>query len=447
MKNFDAKKFLSIVFICLIVFFMGTIGVKYVMSNVLYIYPQVQNTAEAQPTETQTPSYDWSKDYPFSGDYGFNFETPEIVETKEDEDDEEPSPIKNFENFVRGIEGNIDYYSSNLLLGRMKFVELNASFNKFVGMNIVSGTDSVVVMRNGYLTFEASPISTEYAEESTAYFSDWLSEKNINFLYVQCPPKENPLDNQLPHGIEDNYNLNTDNLINGLAEKNVPYIDLRQNLNADFDDHYSCFFKTDHHWLPETGVWAAGQIANELNRLYSYGINPEIGNLSNYNIDIYENHFLGSQGKKVTLKYTDPENFSLIYPKTNTDFTVQFEKQDKISGSFEKTLLDLSHLETIDYYNSFVYSTYFRGNPSITTIHNNKLDNGKRVVYIADSFSACVIPFLAMEVEDMLALDLRSFNGSVTKAIEEFNPDTVIVAYNPSTLSADTSHYSTFNFE
>ena len=89
MKNFDAKKILSIVFICLIVFFMGTIGVKYVMSNVLYIYPQVQNTAEAQPTETHTPSYDWSKDYPFSGDYGFNFETPEIVETKEEEDDED----------------------------------------------------------------------------------------------------------------------------------------------------------------------------------------------------------------------------------------------------------------------------------------------------------------------------------------------------------------------
>ena len=32
------------------------------------------------------------------------------------------------------------------------------------------------------------------------------------------------------------------------------------------------------------------QIANELNKRYNYDIDPEIGNLSNYNIDIYENH-------------------------------------------------------------------------------------------------------------------------------------------------------------
>lgn len=443
MKSFDAKKLLSIVFISIIAFFMGTIGFRLVMTKVFYIYPEEVNAAEAQPDGAQTPSYDWTKDYPFSGDYGFTFKADATPVIKA----EQPSAIEQFESLIRSIEGNIDYYTTNLLFGRMQFVELNASFNKLIGMNIVSGTDSVVVMNNGYLTFESYPVSTDYAVKSTAYFANWLNERDINFLYVQCPSKESPSDNQLPYGIEDNNNINADNIVNQLAINSVPYLDLRKNLASDFDDYYSCFFKTDHHWLPETGVWAAGQIANELNTRYNYGINPEIGNLSNYNIDVYENHFLGSQGKKVTLKYTDPENFSLIYPKDDTDFTVQFENQEKVSGPFEKTLLDLSHLETIDYYNNFVYSTYFRGNPSITTIHNNKLDNGKRVVYIMDSFSACVIPFLAMEVEDMLVLDLRSFNGSVTKAIEEFNPDTVIVAYNPSIISTDTSHSGTFNFE
>ncbi len=443
MKSFDAKKFLSIVFICLIVFFMGTIGVKYVMSNVLYIYPQVQNAAEGQPDEEQTPSYDWSKNYPFSGTYGFSFESSDIVESKP----EESSPIKTFENSVRNIEGNIDYYSSNLLLGRMKFVELNASFNKLVGMNIVSGTDSVVVMRNGYLTFEASPISTEYAEESTVYFSDWLSEKNINFLYVQCPSKENPIDNQLPHGIEDNYNLNTDNLIKGLSENNVPHIDLRKNLSADFENYYSRFFKTDHHWIPETGVWAAGVIANELNKRYDYNINTELGNIDNYNVDVYEKYCLGSQGKKTTLKYADPEDISLIYPKTETSFSVKYNNNETLNGRFEDTLLRKSVFDKIDYYNVSTYSAYFHGNHSCVTVHNNNVTNGKRMVYIMDSFSASVVPYLAMEVEDMLVLDLRNFNGSVTTAIEEFNPDTVIVAYNPSMLSADTSHYGTFNFE
>lgn len=443
MKNFDAKKLLSIVFICLIVFFMGSIVVKFVVSNVLHIVPEETNAAEGQPDETQAPSYDWSKDYPFSGDYGFSFEAPDVVETK----NEDPSPIKNFENSVRDIEGNIDYYSSNLLFGRMKFVELNASFNRLVGMNIVSGTDSVVVMRNGYLTFEAYPIATDYAKESTAYFSDWLNKRNINFLYVQCPSKENPYDNQLPHGIEDNYNLNADNLLKGLSEKNVPYIDLRQRLNADFDDYYSRFFKTDHHWTPETGVWAAGVIADELNRRYDCNINTELGNLNNYNVDVYEKYCLGSQGKKATLKYADPEDISFIYPKAETSFSVKYDNTDTLNGRFEDTLLRKSVFDKIDYYNISTYSAYFYGNHSLTTIHNNKVNNGKRMVYIMDSFSASVVPYLATEVEDMLVLDLRSFNGSVTKAIEEFSPDTVIVAYNPSTLTTDMSHYSTFNFE
>ncbi len=443
MKSLDAKKLLSIVFISIIVFFMGTIGFKLVMTKVLHIYPEETNAAESQPDGTQAPSYDWSKDYPFSGDYGFTFkaETAPVAKAKQ------PSAVEQYESFVRSIEGNIDYYTSNLLLGRMQFVEMNASFNKFVGMNIVSGTDSVVVMNNGYLTFEAHPISTDYAVKSTTYFANWLKEREIDFLYVQCPSKESPFDNQLPYGIDDNYNANADNLINGLDENNVPYIDLRQNLNSDFDDYYSRFFKTDHHWKPETGVWASGVIAKELNNRYNYGLKTEIGNLDNYIIDVYEEFCFGSQGKKATLKYADPEDISLIYPKNNSLFTVKYDNDDPITGKFEDTLLKKSVFSKKDYYNVSTYSAYFHGNHALTTIRNHRVLNSRRVVYIMDSFSASVIPYLAMDVEYMLVLDLRSFNGSVTKVIDDFNPQTVIVAYNPSTFSADTSHHGTFNFE
>ncbi len=443
MKSFDAKKLLSVIFICLIVFFMGTVGVKLVMSKVLHIYPEETNAAEGQPDATQVTTYDWSEEYPFTGNYGFEFETPENTETKQ----EKLSAKESFENTVRTVEGNIDYYTSNLLFGRMKFVELNSAFNRLVGMKIVSGTDSVLVMKNGYLTFEAYPVDTSYAQESTSYFAKQLEDKGINFLYVQCPSKENPTDNQLPHGVEDNYNINAYNLVNGLSQKNVPYIDLRKDLNNDFGDYYSRFFRTDHHWTPETGVWAAGKIAEELNEKYDYGINTDLGNINNYNVDVYEKYCFGSQGKKATLKYAEPEDISFIYPKAETDFTVTYDKENPVTGSFEDALLRRSVFDKIDYYNISTYSAYLNGNHSMIRIHNNKLDNGKRMVYILDSFSSSVVPFLATEIEDILVLDLRSFNGSVTTAIDTFKPDTVIVAYNPSTFSADTSHSGTFNFE
>jgi hypothetical protein len=422
---------------------MGTIGVKLVMTKVFHIYPET-NAAEGQPDGTENPTYDWSAEYPFSGDYGFTYTAPT------DEIKEKPvrvSPIKSFENSVRAIEGNVDYYTSNLLLGRMKFVELNAAFNKLVGMNIVSGTDSVVVMRNGYLTFEALPVNTDYAVQSTAYFAQTLKEKGINFLYVQCPSKENPDDNQLPHGIEDNYNINADSLIKGLSERNVPYIDLRENLNSEFDNYYSCFFKTDHHWTPETGVWASGKIADKLNNEYSLGISTAIGNLDNYKVDVFEKYCFGSQGKKATLRFADPEDISLIYPKADTDFTVTYDNNAPLSGRFEDTLLRKDVFDKIDYYNISTYSAYLHGNHAMTTIHNSKVDNGRKMLYIMDSFSASVVPYLATEIEDIVVLDLRTFNGSVMSVIEQFCPDTVVVAYNPSTFSETRTHNGTFNFE
>lgn len=443
MKKLNAKKIMSIVFVCLTIFFMGAIGTKLVMTKVFHIYPET-NAAEGQPDETENPTYDWSAEYPFSGDYGFTY-TAETDEVKENT--VRVSPIKSFENSVRAIEGNIDYYTSNLLLGRMKFVELNAAFNKLVGMNIVSGTDSVVVMRNGYLTFESVPVNTDYAVQSTAYFAQTLKEKGINFLYVQCPSKENPDDNQLPHGVEDNYNTNADSLIKGLSERDVPYIDLRDSLRSESDDYYSHFFKTDHHWTPETGVWASGKIADRLNKEYDLGISTAIGNLDNYKVDVFEKYCFGSQGKKATLRFADPEDISLIYPKADTDFTVTYDNNTPLSGRFEDTLLRKDVFDKIDYYNISTYSAYFNGNHSLTKLHNNKIDNGKKMLYIMDSFSASVVPYLATEIEDMVVLDLRSFNGSVMSVIEKFSPDTVVVAYNPSTFSENITHNSTFNFE
>ena len=444
MKKLNSGKFLSIVFVCVIVFFMLSILVTFCLVNFFNIYPSTMNAAETQPDATQVQTVDWSVDYPFSGDYGFEY----VSETPEEEvKPEETGKIKAFEDHVKSIESRVDYYTTSLLFGRMKFVEMNASFNKLVGMKVVSGTDSVVVMRNGYLTYSSYEVDMDYAVKSTAYFYDWLTDRNIDFLYVQCPSKENPVDNQLPFGVEDYYNRNIDILLDGLREEKVPFINLRQDLIDSSYDYYSCFFKTDHHWTPETGVRAAGRIAEVLNEKYDYGFSNEIGNIENYNVEVFEDYCFGSQGKKVTLKYADPEDISFIYPKADTDFTVQYDKEEILNGRLEETLLDKSVFDKIDYYNISTYSAYFHGNHSITTIRNNNVTNGKRMVYIMDSFSACVIPYLATEIEEMLVLDIRSFNGSVTKAISDFNPDTVVVAYNPSTFTANMSHNSTFNFE
>ena len=82
---------------------------------------------------------------------------------------------------VNTLKENIDYYTTKLLPGRMKYVEANALFGKTVGMKIVSGSDSVIVMKNGYLTFESSAFSDATKQaESVKWFSDIMKEKEID---------------------------------------------------------------------------------------------------------------------------------------------------------------------------------------------------------------------------------------------------------------------------
>ena len=238
--------------------------------------------------------------------------------------------------------------------------------------------------------------------------------------------------------------------INGVKKLDgteVKHTDMRTLLNSHSSDWYGSFFRTDHHWKPETGIWAAGEIAELLNTNFGYGIDKNIGNADNYNIKIYKDYCLGSQGKISTLKFTDPEDFSLVTPKKETDFTVNYYSDYGGTGSFDEVLIDMRAVEKIDYYNISTYSAYLYGNNAATSIKNNNVHNGKRLMILSDSFCKCVVPILAQEIEYIDVVDRRYFTGSIMSYAEQFRPDTVIVAYNPTMISEDSSHGGMFNFE
>lgn len=444
MKKNRAVYSVSIAFLCIIAAFFASVCVCTYRAQVYNEYDVVLN-AEGANTSSSV-AYDWSVEYPFSSEY--NFILREAAQAAEPETEvSEQGSVARYTSAVKSIEDKIDYYTTKLLPGRMKFVEANALFNKTVGMKIISGTDAVVAMKNGYLTFETHKTDTSQAAQSLKWFSNTLNEKGIDLLYIQYPSKEQEGNAMLPSGIVDYSNINANALLKGLDENGVKYVDMRSLLEKKNDDWYSNFFLTDHHWKPETGVWAAGKIAEILNRDYAYGINDKIGELEAYTVDVYEKYCLGSQGRIATLTYAEPEDISLIYPKSKTSFTVRYNNDDEISGSFEETLFDKSNLDNTDYYNHSAYSTYLRGNKALTRIRNNDCQNGKRLLVIGDSFNKCVVPYLAQTVENIDMLDRRYFNGSVLDYIEKTSPDIVLVGYTPTLIGNASTHSSTFNFE
>lgn len=449
MKKNKASYFVGIAFICIIAAFFGSIIFRFYRAQVYFDYGNTTAQSElADSSSVSTETSVWATKYPFDSADDF------VSDSKSDTQNEtvqaqtkQLSTKDEYLSFVNWFKDSVDYYTTKLLPGRMKYVEANALFNKAVGMKIIAGTDSVVVMKNGYLTFESTPTDTSKAVESLKWFSDKMKERNIDFSYIQYPCKENENDEQLPDGLTDYSNKNADSLLAGLEQNGVKYLDMRELLSQKDDDWYGNFFKTDHHWKPETGVWASGKITEMLNEDFEYSLNTDIGNLNNYNVDVYEKYSLGSQGKIATLTYADPEDISLIYPKNRTDITVTYDNDKALTGRFEDVLFNKDYLNSTDYYNYSAYSAYINGNKTLTQIKNNDCKNGESILVIGGSYNKCVVPYISQNFENTVLLDRRYFDGSVINYIDKTKPDIVLVAYTPTLIGDASTHTSTFNFE
>ncbi len=447
MKRNKSSYFVGIAFICIIAAFFGSVIFRFYRAQVYFDYGGTTAQSEiSAPSASSAAESVWVKEYPFDEDEKFSYDrktedVPQTVQTQST-----VSKKAEYLTYVNWFKNSVDYYTTKLLPGRMKYVEANALFSKTVGMKIIAGTDSVVVMKNGYLTFESAPADTSEAVESVKWFSDEMKKRNIDFSYVQYPSKEDKNDEQLPDGVVDYSNKNADSLLAGLEKNGVNYLDMRTLLSQKDSDWYSNFFKTDHHWKPETGVWASGKIAEMLNGKFGYSLDTDIGNLENYNVDVYEKYCLGSQGKIATLTYADPEDISLVYPKKSTSFTVQYDNDAAKTGAFEDVMFNRNYLNK-DYYNNSAYSTYINGNKTITRIKNNDCKNGKKILIIGGSYNKCVVPYLSQDFESTELLDRRYFDGSILNYIDKTKPDVVLVAYTPTLISDASTHSSTFNFE
>lgn len=325
------------------------------------------------------------------------------------------------------------------ILWKMDIVEFNGLFEKIINKKFISGSDNVVALENGYLTYLYEDVPKEQLDANAKHVietNNYLQEKNIDFLYVQLPHKINKYDvNNNLQGYKDYSNKNADEFLSILEKNNVETLDLRENMNDMFsnEEYLSLFYKTDHHWLPTTGLWALKEIGTKLNNEYNFDINIDTFNIENYDMKKYERIFLGSQGRKVTLGYIEPEDFELYTPKSQVNFHVFIPDMgvDK-TGNLVDTFFDLSQISRVDYYRLNPYVVYGYGDQPFTKIDNLEKENGKKILIIKDSYSNCLLPFLSQEVNEITAIDWRLFNGSIKSYIEKENPDMVLMMYVPS---------------
>ncbi len=393
---------------------------------------------------TQIPKavlIDWAAEYPFADSAPISESEASAAAPPEKGD---RTLFRRIDTWGKQATADIDEYAKENSLFRIPFSEANMYFRKWAGMRYFPDADGILLLNNGYLVGPRKWANVDSAAGHLAEFYTYCANRRLPFLYVVAPHKSDPLDPQLPRGMEDYGNDNTDRLLLSVHAAGVPVLDLRESIRtAGITNFYDLFFRSDHHWKPEVGLRAASLIAAEINRLYGFDLPASLFAPSRYQFKLYRRLFLGALGKKVTRAYAPPDDFRRITPRYDTDLTLSVPDQDLIRrGSFQDVLIRESQISDRVYYRRNPYAAYLYRDSPILTVENHRRSGGPRILLIKDSFANVVAPFLALTAGQVDVLDLRHFNGSVHAYIERNQPDAVVVLYNAGSMGG---HF--FRFE
>lgn len=381
------------------------------------------NTAFFPKEHLKDINIDWKKLYPFK-------------ENKEKSKRINKNKLTLINEKINSRKDGIDKHTNKELIGYVSFVELAKKYNNLIRWHIIpintQNKDNIVLdAGDDYLIWnyhqQVNKNILDAFISNMIELNEYASKKNISLLYVQSPYKINKY--QYSYENKDFTNKNADMFIAGLEENDIAYFDIRNQIKDINIDYNSLFFRTDHHWKPETGLWVSKILSKYLNKQYKFAIDTTLLDEDNFRYVQYKKWFLGSLGKRATLVNTVPDDISLIYPKYDTYFEYTIPTLNLHSkGDFSITY-DMNEIEDKDFYNRNPYGAYNHGDRAEIVIKNLMTTNNKKVLFIKDSFVNTVAPFIALGVKQVNIIDLRLFNGSIKKYIDKENPDIIIIMY------------------
>ncbi|MDR0534834.1 MAG: hypothetical protein LBG65_00495 [Puniceicoccales bacterium] len=258
---------------------------------------------------------------------------------------------------------------------------------------------------------------------------DYLKSKKINFLYVQVPGKCKPGHDEILPGITDPFNRQQDHFLRSLRERNVPFLDLREEMLKDGMDWEKAFYKTDLHWTMETALWAWGKTASFIaGNISSFRLKENIPDKNYKMVDL--GNFLGCIGRRIGYLYSGEDPFRYPVPDfplrlTNSIVTMSDGRPQKgipnKRDTFEKITPIPEELKSL-------YSLYDWINPNVAYRNTiNEFGSGN-ILLLHDSFGTPFSRYASLHARRTAELDLRNFTKfSLVDFLKENQFDIVIM--------------------
>lgn len=305
--------------------------------------------------------------------------------------------------------------------------------------SLIRGEDGQLIYAN-YYPYEVYSGYDAYAQRMRRL--RLASEaQGASFLYLNCidlyaEDRDNFGD--LPIS---NLNPRSDAFLYYLSGYGVAHLDARTVLKNSALDAAEIRFKTEPHWTIEACYEVFTALVNTL-KAQGSAIDPDgfYTDSANYDWTEYPQSYLGKLGKMAGAPYAGLDDFTLITPKYETDFTISYARSDDthaIRGDFAGTILDAHWTESPDLYENDMYCLYLSEVYSYRKITNHSNADGPKLLVLGDSYMLPVTAFLATAASEIHLLSPYNLPENTTSLLQylgEHSFDHVIIGLNPGTL-------------
>lgn len=310
-------------------------------------------------------------------------------------------PAFSYESLMSGQwQTDFEKYLKDQFVGRDLLCQLCNTTKLALGNRDFSGA---YVCEDGYLCEKVTDSDIDqdrYADnlDKLKIFAQEHSEENVTVMLVPSAfaVQTDGLPSFAPAYPSDEMFAKAAETLSGTCD----FLDLRETFRGQASE--GLYYRTDHHWTYK-GAFLAYKSYCETTGLTA----------ADFTHTLVAEEFYGTLWSKALNFGQTPDQ---VYAP---DVSGQITTDHKVG-----TLYDTAALTRKDKY------TYFLGgNDGMVTVQNPECTTGKKLLMIKDSFANSLLPYLTEHYSEIVLVDLRYYNGRLSRLTEETAFDDILVLY------------------